>query len=96
MMADYRFSVPACHPVLAGHFPDCPIVPGSLLLDHILHACGRLNGCVLSAKFHRPLGPDEEVTVDLAPAVASEDIHFQCLRGDELICSGRISAAGGA
>ena len=93
--ADYRFSVPAGHPVLAGHFPNCPIVPGAMLLDHVLRACGRRNGSVLSAKFHRPLGPDEEVTVDLTPAGTSGDLHFRCLRGEELICSGRISAAGG-
>jgi 3-hydroxymyristoyl/3-hydroxydecanoyl-(acyl carrier protein) dehydratase len=94
-MAEYRFSIPAGHPVLAGHFPDCPIVPGAMLLDHVLRASDWCNACVVSAKFHRTLGPDEEVKVDLTPAGASGDIHFRCLRGDELICSGRITAAGG-
>jgi 3-hydroxyacyl-[acyl-carrier-protein] dehydratase len=95
MLTGYRFSVPADHPVLRGHFPGCPIVPGSLILDHVLRAWGRSGACVLSAKFHTPLGPDQPVAVQIAPAAESGAFGFRCLRGADLICSGRLVGAGG-
>lgn len=94
MPGDYRFRVPAGHPVLAGHFPDCPIVPGSLILDHVLRAWGGSRGTLVSAKFHSPLGPDQEARVRLEPAAESGVVLFRCLRGDDLVCSGRLAAAG--
>jgi 3-hydroxymyristoyl/3-hydroxydecanoyl-(acyl carrier protein) dehydratase len=30
------FTIPAEHPALPGHFPGRPVVPGALLLDHVL------------------------------------------------------------
>jgi 3-hydroxymyristoyl/3-hydroxydecanoyl-(acyl carrier protein) dehydratase len=42
--AEFEFSVPAEHPSLAGHFPGNPVVPGVLLLDHVLHALERSTG----------------------------------------------------
>lgn len=35
-MTTPAFSIPAAHPALAGHFPGNPIVPGVLLLEHLL------------------------------------------------------------
>jgi 3-hydroxymyristoyl/3-hydroxydecanoyl-(acyl carrier protein) dehydratase len=93
---DYRFSVSADHPVLAGHFPGCPIVPGSLILDHVLRAWGRSGDCVVSAKFHVPLGPDELAVVRIEPVRGSGAFGFRCLRGADLICSGRLVDAGPA
>jgi 3-hydroxyacyl-[acyl-carrier-protein] dehydratase len=92
MSGDYRFRVSAGDPVLAGHFPDCPIVPGSLIIEHVLRACGVLGDCRLSAKFHRPLGPDREARVLLEPGERGV-LRFRCLIGDELLCSGRLVPA---
>ena len=33
-----RLRIPAGHPAFDGHFPGCPIWPGALLLDEVLHA----------------------------------------------------------
>jgi len=55
--------VPAAHPVLAGHFPDAPLVPGVLLLDAARQAWERATGtgCTIAAvdevRWHAPLAP---------------------------------------
>jgi len=33
----FRFSIPPDHPALPGHFPGRPLVPGVLLVDHVLN-----------------------------------------------------------
>lgn len=59
----FDFHVPADHPALPGHFPGCSIVPGVLLLDHVmrgLHAStGRGVVGVQRVKFFAPLLPQE-------------------------------------
>ena len=70
--------VPPDHPSLPGHFPGRPIVPGVLLLDLIAEQFAvsqpnieRLIG-IPSAKFQRPVLPNETVTVSMR-IVPSED-----------------------
>ncbi len=60
-----RFTVPATHPSLPGHFPGRPIVPGVVLLEAVL-ACLPPGLTLLSAKFTAPVQPDD--TVDVASA----------------------------
>jgi 3-hydroxyacyl-[acyl-carrier-protein] dehydratase len=61
---DFDFRVPACHLSLPGHFPGNPIVPGVLLLDHVLvrlhEATGRHVSCLHQVKFTSGLRPDEQ------------------------------------
>ena len=69
MFGTVELVVSANHPALPGHFPGTPIVPGALLLaetlSHVERAGGPARDCVriLSAKFLKPVGPDEKLTL---------------------------------
>jgi 3-hydroxymyristoyl/3-hydroxydecanoyl-(acyl carrier protein) dehydratase len=64
---EFQFSIPCAHPALPGHFPGRPIVPGALLLDHVLTgvtaALNRPVTVLQKVKFIAPLLPDEPATV---------------------------------
>ena len=61
------FRIPASHPTLPGHFPGRPIVPGVLLLDHVIEtlqqATGESVAVVREVKFRSALQPDEAAHV---------------------------------
>jgi 3-hydroxymyristoyl/3-hydroxydecanoyl-(acyl carrier protein) dehydratase len=61
----FTFSVPATHPSLAGHFPGQPVVPGVLLLDHVVEALETATGRGVTrlqrVKFLSALAPGEVV-----------------------------------
>lgn len=63
--ADFR--VAASHPALPGHFPGRPIVPGVLLLDHVIEALEEATGdsvaCLREVKFRSALQPEEAAEV---------------------------------
>ncbi|MGE0734436.1 MAG: hypothetical protein AB7G15_13660 [Alphaproteobacteria bacterium] len=58
-----RFVVAADHPAIPGHFPGHPIVPGAVILDHMIAAATSATGMpvaeIAQAKFLRPLAPGE-------------------------------------
>lgn len=58
-----EFTVASDHPALAGHFPGRPVVPGVLLLDHVMSAVQRLTGLATAridhVKFIAVLLPNE-------------------------------------
>lgn len=97
--ASFQFAVPAQHPALAGHFPGRPIVPGVLLLDHVLTQLtarlGRPVARLKQVKFAAPLQPDETAHVEFS--VSGQDITFTAtaLRNGTLILlsSGRMLMA---
>jgi 3-hydroxymyristoyl/3-hydroxydecanoyl-(acyl carrier protein) dehydratase len=64
---EFQFSVAGTHPALPGHFPGHPIVPGVLLLDHVLTgvtaALDRPVSVLRKVKFAVALLPDETALV---------------------------------
>ncbi|WP_147652898.1 beta-hydroxyacyl-ACP dehydratase [Vulcaniibacterium gelatinicum] len=91
------FAVAPDHPCLPGHFPGRPVVPGVLVLEHVLEAIEAEHGplpdglALPQVKFLQPLLPGEpaEVTLD----GAAPRWRFRVLRtGDgALLASGEIA-----
>jgi len=82
--------IPAAHPVLPGHFPGQPIVPGVVLLDRITAALERDGDARLShiaaVKFLSPLRPDEDA--ELRIVRDGTRVRFRIDRGDLAILRG--------
>lgn len=90
------FTLPADHPVFAGHFPAHPIVPGALLLDEVVRLAsaqaGRTQWMLRTAKFVHPAGPGRTLTVHL-DTTDSGALDFRITDGDTLIAAGTLQAA---
>ena len=96
------FSIPRDHPCLAGHFPGRPIVPGVLLLEHVLAAIAAVHGPLHAqhlpqVKFLRPLLPGEPARVEFeslaADAPGARRWRFRILDGDaQPLASGEVVA----
>ena len=79
--------IPPDHPALAGHFPGDPIVPGVVLLEHVVRMVGGSRVSFPSVKFHAPLRPGEEFEIRI------EQQKFAIRRADTLIASGSFKLA---
>ena len=90
------FTIAEDHPCLPGHFPGRPVVPGVVLLEQVLARIGDRHGPLRlpRVKFARPLLPGEPARIEL-DGVAPR-WRFRVLRGDELLASGEVRAAGPA
>lgn len=92
------FVVAPDHPCLPGHFPGRPVVPGVVILDHVLAAIERAHGpCAAlhwpQVKFVRPLLPGETATIELDAATGdAQRWKFRVLRDDAPIASGEVRA----
>ncbi|MGY4514774.1 dehydratase [Lysobacter sp. HA18] len=87
------FVVDATHPSLPGHFPGNPIVPGVVLLDHVVEAIEAAHGPLSrlrlpQVKFLEPLRPGEHARVELDGAAPRW--KFRVMRDATLLASGDV------
>ncbi|MBB1473418.1 hypothetical protein H5368_10260 [Luteimonas sp. MC1782] len=90
-----QFVVAPTHPCLPGHFPGNPLVPGVVILDHVLaaieHGHVPLGALRLpQVKFLAPLLPGVAATVVLDGAAPRW--RFRVLAGDVLVATGEVVA----
>jgi 3-hydroxymyristoyl/3-hydroxydecanoyl-(acyl carrier protein) dehydratase len=89
------FVVPHDHPSLPGHFPGRPVVPGVVVLDHVLQAVEAAHGArgplrLPQVKFLQPLRPGQPARVELDGTAPRW--RFRVRRGEELLVSGELVA----
>jgi len=89
-----HFIVPLDHPALPGHFPGAPVLPGVVLLDHVVAAIlADLPGCraagLPQVKFLRPVRFGDDVEIVRGP-VHEGRIAFACRVGGEDVARGAI------
>jgi 3-hydroxyacyl-[acyl-carrier-protein] dehydratase len=100
--ATIEFTIPADHPCLPGHFPGRPIVPGVVVLEHVLAAIEARHGTLGAirmpqVKFLQPMLPEQVARIELLPLSdtlgAPPRWRFRVLRDDILIASGEVHSA---
>jgi 3-hydroxymyristoyl/3-hydroxydecanoyl-(acyl carrier protein) dehydratase len=93
----FELRVGADHPALPGHFPGRPIVPGVVLLEHVLAGAERWLsrsvhvGSLQQAKFTRPLLPEQAATVSLA--LRGDELKFEIVRDAARLAQGVFKLA---
>jgi 3-hydroxymyristoyl/3-hydroxydecanoyl-(acyl carrier protein) dehydratase len=93
----FPLCIPRTHPCLPGHFPGRPIVPGVVLLDHVLEGADRWLGrpcrarSLSAAKFTSPLLPEQHATVELT--LAGSELSFVIRGASTVVAQGVFTLA---
>ena len=88
------FVIEAEHPSLPGHFPGAPVVPGVVVLDHVLALMGATREAPRAlawVKFARPLLPGQRAEVHWAPSGAN--LRFSVSHDGHEVVRGQVSGA---
>ncbi len=85
------FTIEASHPALEGHFPGRPIVPGVVLLDHVMALAGGVAGFG-AVKFTRPVRPGDTVVVRVDDETVGGE-RFEAAVGGQTVLSGTLRRA---
>ena len=100
-MSNTALQIAPDHPAFAGHFPGQPLLPGVLLLAHVLEAAlaepalaSRLGTAprLASAKFLSPVRPGERIEMSFDTAASSARLGFEVRCGDKLAASGQFES----
>ena len=84
--------IPATHPVLPGHFPGQPIVPGALLLDTLLASSAPANISSLQrVRFSAAVQPGVALQVNWQ--AKGDDWRFSVSQAGREVCRGNASAS---
>lgn len=80
------------HPCFAGHFPDNPIVPAVIILDHMRELLTEWQPhyrikTIIHMKFLSPLRPGQTFIINLA--LEATTLKFQCIHSAQPIVKGR-------
>jgi 3-hydroxyacyl-[acyl-carrier-protein] dehydratase len=88
-------SIPADHPVFAGHFPAFPVLPGAVLLDEVLSAIELARQIdlrtwhIVSAKFLGAVRPRDTLILE-HESPAKGLIHFAIRVAERKVASGTL------
>lgn len=93
-----EFCIAADHPALPGHFPGHPIVPGVVILDHVLAAIESVQGPLAGlrlpqVKFVQPLLPGQVARIEL-DVITADIVEPDAIAADGLALDVGSKSAG--
>lgn len=91
---DATFSIGPDHPAIPGHFPGRPVVPGVVLLDHVIAAARDAFGLgplalLPRVKFAAPVMPGQRVAMVLT-RIDTARIAFVCSIEGAIAATGEL------
>lgn len=94
-MTARTFTIPADHPALAGHFPGNPLVPGVMLLEHLLSALEQTDAVrwpltLRRVRFLAPVRPGEALTISVK-TVAQARVRLGLDRDEQLVLEADVA-----
>jgi 3-hydroxymyristoyl/3-hydroxydecanoyl-(acyl carrier protein) dehydratase len=94
------FSIDPDHPCLAGHFPGRPVVPGVVVLEHVVEAIESAHGPIGAirlpqVKFLRPLLPGQAAEIEIEPA-SPDRWRFRVRHAGGIVASGDVARGSAA